>query len=144
MTTVKRETRKERPPVGGLRDILTIRNKDPNYEYRWAKDSAGRIEYLKERGWEVVEDDLEVGQKTVDSPTGKVGKALTRFGGAGVTLVAMRIPKEWYDEDQARKQELVDDLETTMQRDVRNGQIPGQNQPGYVPEGGGLQITRRR
>ena len=111
---VKRETRRERPAVGGLRDILTIANKDPNYEYRWIKDIPGRIQWLEERGWEVVQDDLKVGQKTVDSPAGKLSSALTRFGGGNVTLVAMRIPKEWYDEDQARKQENVDALEQTM------------------------------
>ena len=120
MSTVKKETRKERPPVGGLRDILTIANKDPNFEYRWVKDSPGRIQYLVEaKGWEVVQDDLKVGDKTVDSPAGKLGSALTRFGGGGVTLVAMRIPKEWYDEDQARKQEMVDETEATMFRDAQ-------------------------
>lgn len=114
MATVERKTRKERPPVAGLRDILTIPNKDPNYEYRWAKDVGGRIQYLEQKGWEKVTEDLEVGQKTVDSPSGNMGSVLTRFGGNGVTLVAMRIPKEWYDEDQARKQEMVDAVEESM------------------------------
>src|SRR5688500_2071172 len=142
--TVKRETRKERPTVGGLRDILTIANKDPNYEYRWVKDIPGRIKWLEERGWEVVQDDLLVGQKTVDSPVGKLGTALTRFGGGTVTLVAMRSRREWYDEDQARKQEMVDALEESMSREANAGRIPGQNDQGYVPQGGGLQIQRRK
>jgi hypothetical protein len=125
--------------VGGLRDLLTIANKSEDHEYRWVNASvAGRIQWLEERGWEVVKDDLKVGQTTVDSPSGKIGSALTRFGGGNVTLVAMRIPKEWYDEDQARKQELVNDVEETMQRDAREGRIPGSNQAGYTPDGGGI------
>lgn len=142
---VKRETRRERPPVGGLRDILTIANMDKNFEYRWVNASKpGRVEWLKERGWEEVDKEgHEVGQRTVDTPT-NVGSKLTRFGGHGVTLLAMRIPKEWFDEDQARKQEMVDALEETMQREVNSGSIPGSNQPGYIPTGGGLQVTRRR
>lgn len=116
--TVKRETRRERPPIEELRDILSIKDMDPNYEYRWVANRPGRIEKLEGRGWEVVVDDLKVGDKTVDSPSGKLGTALTRFGGNGVLLVAMRLPKEWYDEDQARKQETVDALEATMLGDA--------------------------
>lgn len=144
MTTVKRETRRERPPVGGLRDILTIANKDPNYEYRWVKDVPGRIKWLEERGWEIVQDDLKVGQETVDSPKGKLASALTRFGGGVVTLVAMRIPKEWYDADQAAKQELIDAQEESMMREANSGQIPGSNQPGYIPTAGGMHISRSK
>jgi hypothetical protein len=144
MAINERKTRKERPPVSGLRDILTVKDKDPDYEYRWAKDSSGRVQWLEQRGWEVVTESHEIGQKTVDSTTRSVGKAVTRFGGGNVTLVLMRIPKEWYDADQAAKQEMVDALEASMQREANAGSIPGQNQPGYVPDGGGLQISRRR
>ncbi len=109
----KRETRRERPQIGNLRDILTIANKDPEYEYRWVSDKPGRIQWLIDRGWEIVQDDLKVGQTSVDSPT-KLGSALTRHGGGMVTLVAMRIYRDWYDEDQARKQEMVDAVEESM------------------------------
>lgn len=143
-TTVKKETRRERPPVGGLRDILTIADKDPNYEYRWVKDVPGRIKWLEERGWEIVLDSLKVGQETVDSPKGKLASALTRFGGGTVTLVAMRILKEWYDADQAAKQELVDAVEEQMVGEANSGRIPGSNETGYVPTSGGIKIQRSK
>jgi len=117
-------------------------NKDPNYEYRFVADDPlrpGRIARLKDLGYEMVTDDTEVGQKVVDRAT-KVGSVVTRQGGQGVTLVLMRIPKEWYDEDQKAKQEKVNALEIAMKADVKAGRIPGSNEPGY----GSLDIRRGR
>lgn len=140
-----RETRKERVPVGGTRDILTVKDKDPNYEYRFVNDLPGRLLRFQDAGWEVVTDDLKVGQEAVDAPSGKVGKAVTKNVGHGTVGVLMRIPKEWYDEDQAAKQDKVDALEASMNEDIRRGRIPyGDGQPGYTPTGGGLNITRRK
>jgi hypothetical protein len=142
MTTAKRVERKDRVPVSGAKDILTVKNKDPNYEYRWVYDTPGRVERYKEGGYEVVTENLEIGQKQVGQET-KLGSAITKRSGVG-TLVLMRIPKEWYDEDQAAKQERVDALEDSMREDVRRGQIPGSQEPGYTPDGGGLKISRRK
>ena len=109
---VKRE-RAKRTPVGGTRDILTVNGKSPDHVYRWVKDSPGRIQRFRDGGYEVVTEDLEVGQNTVDRSS-KVGSAITKHGGGLDTLVLMRIPKEWYDEDQAAKQADIDALEATM------------------------------
>jgi len=105
-------TKRTRVPVGGARNILTVATKDPNYEYRWVLDTPGRIEAFKEGGYEVVTKDTEVGDSTVDRAH-KLGSAVTLVRGAS-TLVLMRIPKEWYDEDQKMKQEEIDALEATM------------------------------
>lgn len=139
MTTTKRVERKDRIPVSGARDILTLKNKDPNYEYRWVLDVPGRLDRYRDGGWEVVTEDLEVGQKTVDKET-KIGSAVTKRSGATM-LVAMRIPKEWYDEDQAAKQEKVDFLEDSMREEARRGVIPGSGgEQGY----GTLSFGRKR
>lgn len=142
----KREQRKERTPVNGERDILTVKGKDPNYEYRFVIDRPGRIQRFLDGGWEVVTEDLEVGQKAVDTPSGKVGSAVTKHAGGGQTYILMRIPKEWYDEDQQAKQDKVDALEASMQEDIRQGRIPGTQEKSYTPEGGGLRmgVTRGR
>jgi hypothetical protein len=108
--TVKRE---RRTPASGARDKLTVYGKDPNFVYRWVRNDEGRIQWFQERGYDVVTGDLEVGQKTVDSGS-KLGSAVTKFGGGAVTLVLMRIPKEWYDEDQAAKEDAVASTEATM------------------------------
>ena len=130
--------RTRRTPVGGARDILTVRDKDPNYSYRWVADLPGRIDRMKDAGYEVVTDKLEIGQKTVDRES-KVGSVITKTGGGGMTLVLMRTQKEWYDEDQKSKQDRVDALEVAMKADVQQGRIPGSNQPGV---GGALNIQR--
>lgn len=105
--------RKKRTPVGGARDVLTLTGKDPNYEYRFVVDVPGRIQRFLDGGWEVVTDPHEVGQVVVDRGT-RVGSAVTKASGDGRTLVAMRIPKEWYDEDQKAKQERLDALDASM------------------------------
>lgn len=111
--THKRVTRANRIPVSGPRDILTIPNRDPNYEYRWVKDTPGRIQRFFAGGWEYhVDPEAVVGQRAVDSGS-RLGSALTR-NTDGTVLVAMRIPKEWYDEDQKRKWDEVDALMNSM------------------------------
>ena len=133
--------RTRRTPVDRPRDILTVLNKDPNYEYRWAADDPkrpGRIALLRERGYEVVVEEMEIGQRTVDRES-KVGSAITKAAGGGITLVLMRIPREWYEEDQKAKQAKVDAQEEAMKADVRQGRIPGSVQPAF----GKLEITRK-
>lgn len=141
---MNKPTRKERIPVNSTRDILTVANKDPNYEYRWVLDVPGRIVKFQDGGWEVVTEDLKVGDKAVDSNT-KVGSAITKRTGVSM-LVLMRIPKEWYDEDQAAKQAGVDATEEMLQADIAAGKFPGAGSTergSYVPTGGGLTIRRR-
>jgi len=116
--------RKERIPVNGNRDILTVSDKDPNYEYRWVLDSPGRLDKFAQGGWEIVKENLKVGETAVDSGA-RLGSAVTTSRG-GQTLVLMRILKEWYDEDQMTKQEKVDATEEMMNAQVREGRIEGQ------------------
>ena len=110
--------RVQRTPVGGPRDILTVLDKDPNFSYRWVIDSPGRIQRFLDGGYEVVQGNPEVGQNTVDRGS-KLGSAVTKAGGSGQTLLLMRIPKEWYDEDQVAKQKNIDELEASMKAEAR-------------------------
>lgn len=113
---VRRVTRATRVPVSGPRDILTVTFKDPNYFYRWVKDLPGRLQRFEAAGYNVVTDaDTTVGQRTVDSAS-RLGSAVTRKDGSN-TLVLMRIPLEWYNEDQESKQRELDALEDTLKAD---------------------------
>lgn len=105
--------REKRIPVSGPRDILTVTNMNPNYHYRWVNDIPGRIPKFQEGGWEIVNHEAEVGGKTVDRGS-RLGSAVTKRVGNQVEAVLMRIPLEWYIEDQKAKQEQVNDLEATM------------------------------
>lgn len=121
---VSKPERPTRTPVSGPRNILTVLGKDPNYVYRWVNDTdAGmRLERFKEAGWEIVNknSDVKVGDKVVDKGT-VVGSAFTRYVGQGSQAVLMRIPKEWYDEDQAAKQASIDEIEAAMRSDLPGG-----------------------
>lgn len=117
---VKRVTRESRIPVSGPRDILTVAGKDPNYFYRWVKDLPGRIQRFLDGGYEIVNHDAQVGQRTVDSGS-RLGTAITRLDGSN-TLVLMRIPLEWYKEDQERKQAEIDAIEDSLRSDGGNQQ----------------------
>lgn len=108
--------RKERTPVGGKRDILTVSNQDPNYVYRWVNDTPGRLQRFIDGGYEVVTHEADVGGPTVDK-TSRLGSSITKSVGGTVTAVLMRIPREWYEEDQKTKQAAIDELESTMQPD---------------------------
>lgn len=116
--------RKERVPVNGNKNILTVMDKKSDLEYRWVLDTPGRLQKFLDGGWEVVVDELKVGDKAVDSGS-KLGSAITTSRG-GQTLVLMAIPKEWYDEDQKAKQEKVDAVEETMMRETLAGRVEGQ------------------
>lgn len=133
-------TRKERIPVNGNRDILTVKDKDPNYEYRWVLDNPGRLMKFDQAGWEIVKENLEVGQTAVDSSS-RLGSAITVSRG-GQILVLMRIQKQWYDEDQLAKQEKVDALEASMNLDLRTGRLDGQ--PGFYGGQMDVRVTKGR
>lgn len=130
--------RKERIPVSGPRDILTVSDKDPNYSYRWVKDLPGRIQRFLDGGYEVVNHQAQVGHKTVDSGS-RLGTAVTR-NDAGQTLVLMRIPVEWYNEDQERKQAEIDALEDSMRAEGGRNDGLGEGRP----ETGGFSISRHK
>ena len=121
---LKPKVQRRRP--GGFRDILKITDRDPNYFYRWTLDVPGRIQDRKEQGYEIVTDIDVAGDESVDTPK-KVGSALTVVRGSG-TLVLMRIPMEWYVEDQKAKQDDIDALEATMAQpsgDLDYGKVLG-------------------
>lgn len=115
---VGQPVRPNRIPVSGNRDILTVKDADPNYVYRWVLDENNRIERFNTGGYEVVIGEHEIGQDVVNSGS-QIGSAVTKYAGGGKTLVLMRIPKDWYDEDQAAKQALVDASEVEIYENTR-------------------------
>ncbi len=106
--------RPRRSPLA-TRNRLSIKNRDPNYVYRIVNDVDSRIEDLQEQGYEIVPQDQvgPVGDKRVDN-TSAPGSSSYFSVGQGVKAVVMRQRKEWYDEDQAIKQQRVDESEQTM------------------------------
>ena len=110
-----RAQRPTRTPIGGRRDILSIRGKVPGFEYRVANDTPGRIDTLLEAGYEIVTHGAEVGDKRVGTPSPEGSPVKISVGG-GKQGYLMRQKDEWYDEDQKRKQDAIDETEASMKR----------------------------
>lgn len=109
-----------RVPVS-QRNILTVKGKDPNYVYRVVNDVDDRIAQFMEGGYEIVErEQTEVGDKRVSQGTA-VGSKQQMSVGQGTKAYVMRIKREWYDEDQARKQEFVNRQEASIKEKALDG-----------------------
>jgi hypothetical protein len=104
----------------GKRDRLAIKNKEDGFVYRIVNDVDDRVELLKGNGYEVctVEQVGAIGNKRVDN-TSSIGSTAHFSVGQGTKAVVMRIPKDWYDEDQRAKQTEIDAIEATMKSDAR-------------------------
>jgi hypothetical protein len=111
--------RPKRVPLHEQRNTLTITNKDPNFEYRIVNDVDNRISKFKLAGWEAApKEDHEVGDPKVDTGQATTTSIVEKAVGGRVKAILMRIPKEWYDEDQAKKAEEVDRSEAAMKREA--------------------------
>lgn len=123
MPTVKRATRAsnkpKRVPVSGLRDIMTVLNKDTDYVYRWVVDldeRGGRILTYERAGYSLVESDsVEVGADAVYK-TRQEGSIVRLPTGGGKFSYLMRINKAWYKQDQKAKQDAIQETEDAIMR----------------------------
>lgn len=107
-----------RTPINGVRSRLSVRGKEPGYEYRIVNDIDDRIAEFQEYGWEVVSDDkVKVGDKRVANPTSEGTPKQISVGG-GTKAYLMRIKKEFYEEDQAAKAKQVNELESSMKKEA--------------------------
>lgn len=116
---MKGERPKRVPLTDQARDILTVKGKDDEFVYRWVNDTDGRVDRFKVAGYEIVTDtDLEIGQRTADTAA-TVGTPVSKKVGPGITAYLMRILKEYYEEDQAAKQEEITQREKAMLAEAR-------------------------
>ena len=109
-----------RTPVS-QRNVLTVKGKDPNYVYRVVNDVDDRVAQFLEGGYELVENEThDVGDKRVSQGT-SIGSKKIFSVGQGVKGHLMRIRKEWYEEDQNRKQQFVDKQEASIKEKALDG-----------------------
>lgn len=113
--------RPKRVPLAEQRNKLTVTNRDPNFEYRFVNDVDDRVSRFKLAGWEMApKDEHEVGDPLVDTGQATTTSIVEKAVGGRIKAFLMRIPKEWYDEDQTKKQEEVDKSEAAMKREALN------------------------
>lgn len=123
------ENKPERIPVDGLRDILTVYDKDPAFEYRWVMDvddRGTRIMKFERGGWKLVDlttDRVSVGQESVYKSKDR-GSLVRAHAGSGDFYYLMKIRKEWFEEDRKRKQDEADEMERAI---VGTGSTSGED-----------------
>lgn len=120
--------RPRRTPLSA-RNRLDVKNKEPGYVYRIVNDVEDRVSRLMEQGYEIVPADKSgmVGDKRVDNISAPGSSSYVSVG-QGVKAVVMRQREEFFKEDQAAKQQVVDDSEQTMKTSLQGGD--------YVPRNG--------
>jgi hypothetical protein len=124
------ERRTRRSPLLN-RGKLSVANKDPNFAYRFVNDEGDRVQELIERGYEVVtKSETKIGDARVESATSE-GSIQQVLSGDGKRIILMKQPKEFYEEDQAIKQSIVDQREQATKQEALNGHY------------GKLEITRK-
>lgn len=113
-------SRATRVPVGS-RSVLAVTGKEPGYVYRIINDSGDRVQEFLDAGYELVEkDSIRVGDKRVNktTPEGSVSQVSV---GQGQKAYVVKIKQEWYEEDQARKQRRVNELEDATKAKALDG-----------------------
>lgn len=132
-----RRRRRDDIGLGRNRNLDVVGEKDPRYEYRWVNDEPGRMYRLCERDdWEVV----TTGQLEPNAKDKGVGTNIERIVDkrSGKRAVLVRKLKDYYLEDKAKEQGLIDETEAAIKR----GATPAGNGEGlagpeaYVPKGG--------
>lgn len=105
------------------RNEHTFEGEDPNFKYRFVNDiedtQGPRVERFKKAGWTpVLKSEGQVGEARVDGNQVKTTSIIEKNAGGKTKAILMKIPKEWYDEDQAVKQRALDDSEKQLRRDA--------------------------
>lgn len=109
----------KRVSIADQRNILTHPEaNDPNYMYRVVvdyKSKPGRIQKFKNAGYVHVQSGEGMGDDAAGKPT-KLGKQVSVPVGNGETGYLMKIPKEYFDEDQSAKEKSLKETEAAMKR----------------------------
>lgn len=123
---VKRERPNRTPLKMSGRNVTTVSGKEKGFHYHIFNDTGDRVEQMKERGYEVVTHEVSVGDRRAASSK-KVGSPVVLNVGAGTKGVLMRIPQDWYDEDQKEKLRMADSMEEaiTGKRNPQTGELSG-------------------
>lgn len=124
-----RVARNKRIPFSVPRSKLSVDQEIEGYHLRWINDTPGRIYQAEQAGYSFVEP-KEVGSSAE-------GNRLSQFvgdqkNGSPLFAYLMKIPTEWYLEDQETASAHLDEID----RAIKGGKTDGAQSNRYVPEGG--------
>jgi len=112
--------RVKRTPVG-MRNRLSVQGMKDEFHYRIFNDTDDRIQNALAAGYEFVPaDEVRIGNSRVNLPTAEGSNAEVSVGG-GTKGYLMRIPKEWFEEDQKAKAEQVEAREVALKNPALDG-----------------------
>jgi hypothetical protein len=118
---------KERPtriPMSGSRKRMHVdeADLDSNFHYAWINDQKDLIHRAKRAGYEhvTVAELPHWGTPDVDS-AGSTSSLVSMKVNADTTSYYMKQPMEYYEEDQAEKDALVDAREADMKKNLNSG-----------------------
>lgn len=116
----ERIVRPKRTPLG-QRNRLSFGKQDPNFVYRVINDQDERLQQAQEAGYEFVTSNEPLGDKRV-AEGGAVDSRVSKPVGNGTRGFLMRIPKEYYEEDQDSKMSKVTETEKALKPDTKRGE----------------------
>ena len=142
----QRRDRKTRVPLGVPRMKLKA-EQAPGKVRRWVNDTVDRIHAAQEGGYEFVQrsagvkagDPGAVFREGLDSRMSKV--VGTKEDGSPLHAYLMEIDADWHKEDQAAKQEQINETERALMRGSDEKGTPGRDGR-YVPRDG-ISIERK-
>lgn len=107
---VERRRRDSAGHNGSLKLHVPEDAKEPNFEYRFVNKRDGRVKQLYDQDWDVVQ------QSEIDSKS--IGTTVERAGNSrdGESMILMRKPKKFYEEDKAKAAKRIDATEEAMRR----------------------------
>ncbi len=125
-----------RVPFGSARQKMAVEPR-PGYHRHWFNDEPGRVDRALEAGYSHVTD-----VKTGENKKMVVGRYES---GAPQTAYLMEVPQEWYDEDQAAEQALVNEREETIRRSGKPAEVSKSDASRYygTAQGRETSITRK-
>ena len=120
MANTKTTTRPQRTSLAN-RSVLSVKGKEPGFEYRIVNDVGDRVEMFKSMGYEVVADDsVQIGERRIANPS-REGSPVQVSVGGGTKAYLMRQKAEWYKEDQDTKETRLKDQEQAMRTEAQSG-----------------------
>lgn len=122
---IRTAPKKKRVPVG-LRNPMSVDQDslDPNFEYRFVRGKNDRIKQFLDGGYEIVEGQ-RAGDKNIAVASSMGAATDIPSGDSEDRLYLMKIPKEYYVEDQQAKQDKVNAIEKQLHDKPRSEGLEG-------------------
>lgn len=115
-TQERRRRRRDDGPMARLKLTVPEEMKEEGFEYRWSNDDGRKIhDRTVGDDWDVVRTKAIDGDGEGTPVTRIVGK---HANGEPLKAYLTRKPKDWYDEDKAKEQEEITEMEKQIRRDV--------------------------